>query len=93
MVEEEAERVRIIFRRYLELGSLNPTLAPLLLPRPLRPCSAFSAVDRAEPRARGAERQAAVTDNGEGPMPERASVSLPVRASPRDLCAGDELAE
>jgi hypothetical protein len=28
VVEEEAERVRIIFRRYLELGSLNPTLAP-----------------------------------------------------------------
>jgi hypothetical protein len=28
VVEEEAERVRIIFRQYLELGSLNPTLVP-----------------------------------------------------------------
>jgi site-specific DNA recombinase len=29
MVEEEAERVRIIFRRYLELGSLNHLMADL----------------------------------------------------------------
>jgi hypothetical protein len=29
VVEEEAERVRIIFRRYLELGSLNLLMADL----------------------------------------------------------------
>jgi len=29
VIEEEAERVRYIFRRYLELGSLNPLLADL----------------------------------------------------------------
>ena len=68
VVEEEAERVRIIFRRYLELGSLNPTLAPLLLPRPSaslvapawhRSCRASCPGASCKPRSQ----------NGEGPMP------------------------